>query len=161
MPRILHSSLVGAIAALTLTTLACNKDSADNDVGMLDTTGTVATAPAPTTAPAAELSVTDITLGKTMVGDTAVTDDTDDFTPADTIHAVVRHEGTAGATLTARWTFEDGQVVDERSETLAADGTHYTHFMVTKPSGWPAGDYKLHILVNGNEVQSKDFKVEQ
>jgi hypothetical protein len=162
-PRILRSSLVGAAAALSLATLACNKDRADDNVATLDTAGPVATAPAPVPAPGAELNVTDIALGTTVVGDTAVANATDDFKPADTIHAIVRHEGGAGATLTARWTFEDGQVVDERSETLAAatTGTHYTHFTVSKPSGWPAGDYKLHILVNGNEVDSKDFKVEK
>ncbi|HEX6631198.1 MAG TPA: hypothetical protein VF048_08915 [Gemmatimonadaceae bacterium] len=162
MQRMLRSSLAAAAAALALTTLACNKDRADENASLTpDTGGAVATAPAPNAAPAAALNVTDVTLGKGMVGDTAVADATDDFAPGDTIHAVVRHEGPAGATLTARWTYQDGQVVDERTETLAAAGAHTTHFLITKPSGWPAGDYKLHVLVNGNEVQSEDFKVEK
>ena len=158
MPRILRSPLAAVVAALALATLACNKDSANDEVAITpDTSGMVATAPAPT----ATLNVTDVSLGKVMVGDTAVTDATDDFAPGDTIHAVVRHDGPAGATLTARWTYQDGQVVDERTETLAAAGPHTTHFLITKPSGWPAGDYKLHVLVNGSEVQSEDFKVEK
>lgn len=162
MQRMLRSSLAAAAAALALTTLACNKDRADENASLTpDTAGPVATAPAPNATPAATLNVTDVELGKRMVGDTAVADDTDDFAPGDTIHAVVRHDGAAGATLTARWTYQDGQVVDERTETLASAGAHTTHFLIAKPSGWPEGDYKLHILVNGNEVQSEDFKVEK
>jgi hypothetical protein len=102
-------------------------------------------------------------LGRAMRGDTAVVEDTDDFGVSDTIHAVVRHEGAAqNATITARWTFQDGQVVDERTETVSPTGTGaaYTHFMIAKPTAWPKGDYKLHILVNGNEVETEDFKVE-
>ena len=79
-----------------------------------------------------------------------------------TIHAVVKTEGAAsGATITARWTFQDGQVVNEKSETISPTGTRtdYTHFMISKPSGWPVGKYTLHVLVNGNEVEKKDFEV--
>ena len=52
--------------------------------------------------------------------------------------------------------------MDERTETVSPTGTGpaYTHFLIAKPTAWPKGDYKLHILVNGNEVETEDFKVE-
>ena len=157
--RTIHRTIAGVAAALALAACGGNDDAATTtaDTGL-------ATAP-PATAPAAgDLRVTEVDLGRAMVGDTAVVEDIDDFTPRDTIHAVVRHEGAAnGATITARWTFQDGQVVDERSETVTATAgqTAYTHFMITKATPWPTGNYTLRILVNGNEVESEDFEIKQ
>ena len=159
--RTLHRTIAGVAAALAHA--ACGGD--DDAAATADTAlGTVPPATAPAAPAAGELRVTEVNLGRAMVGDTAVAADVDAFTPRDTIHAVVRHEGAAtGATITARWTFQDGQVVDERTETVtaAAGATAYTHFMITKPTPWPAGDYTLRVLVNGNEVESEEFTVRQ
>ena len=161
MPRLLRS-LVAASAALGLLA-ACGGGDDDATIAT-DTTATMpAPAPAPTTA-TADLRVTEVDLGRAMRGDTAVVEEIDDFGVRDTIHAVVRHEGTAqGVTLTARWTFQDGQVVDERQETVSgtAGRPGYTHFMISKPTAWPAGNYKLSILVNGQQVEDEDFEIKQ
>ncbi|HEU4564479.1 MAG TPA: hypothetical protein VFS05_07520 [Gemmatimonadaceae bacterium] len=144
--------------ALVLGAAGCKKgeQTAERaDTSMSQATGTVEQ-------PAATLKVTDVELGRSMRGDTAIADETDDFKPAETIHAVVKHEGAAqGAQLTARWTYQDGQVVDERTETISPTGSQreYTHFMISKPSGWPKGKYTLHVLLNGQEVETKDFEV--
>jgi hypothetical protein len=51
-----------------------------------------------------------------------VTAEQDDFSPRDTIYVSVLTTGSApSATVTARWTFEDGQVVKE--VTLAVGGS--------------------------------------
>ena len=163
--RALRTTLAGAVAALALTAAACG---GDRDADGLDTAvapGTVGDAPvagAPAPGNASALRVTEVWLGRAMRGDTAVVEDIDDFARTDTIHAVVRHEGAAqGVRVTARWTFQDGQVVDERSETVTgvADRPGYAHFMISNPAGWPVGNYKLSVLVDGNEVESEDFEV--
>ena len=160
MTRILRSTLTGAIAAVALTAAACNRDAAVDDETRT-APGTV-DQPAAAPAPGATLRVTDVALGRAMRGDTAVVEEVGDFKPADTIHAVVKHEGAATeARLTARWTFQDGQVVDERTETISPTGTGatYTHFQISKPGGWPTGNYKLTLLLNGQEVESEDFEI--
>ena len=147
-----------AAAALVATTGACKRGDTDTaaDTATATSAGTIEQ-------PAATgLRVTAVDIGRSMAGDTAIADKTDDFRPNDTIHAVVRHEGAAsGATLTARWTFQDGQVVSERSETISPTGTRaeYTHFMINKPGGWPRGKYTLRVLLNGTEVESEEFEV--
>ena len=74
--------------------------------------------------------------------------------------ASVHTTGTGqGVQIVGRWTFQDGQVVDERTESISPTGDAYTEFHIAKPSGWPAGKYTLHVLVNGQEVQTKDFTV--
>jgi hypothetical protein len=104
--------------------------------------------------------VTNVELGRGVGTDNRITDRTDDFRPNDTIHASVVTEGSgANTTIVARWTFEDGQVVDESSRTISATGTDVTEFHISRPGGWPTGRYTLRILVNGEEVESKDFRV--
>jgi hypothetical protein len=110
---------------------------------------------------ATAVRVADVTLGKSIGADKRVTGATDTFGTRDTVYASVRTTGVSGSgtPLTARWTFQDGQVVDERTETISPSGEAYTEFHIAKPSGWPAGKYTLHVLVNGSEVQTKDFTV--
>lgn len=108
------------------------------------------------------LRVTEVELGRSIGADRRVNDnaETDDFTPRDTIYASVDTDGAAnGATLTARWTFEDGQLVEETSQTVSATGVTVTEFHISKPDGFPVGKYKVAILLNGQEVETEDFEV--
>jgi hypothetical protein len=161
MHRPIRISILAAASALLLG--ACGRGDDADTTADADTATTAAPGQvAPPATDAGTLRVTEVELGRSMRGDTAVADETDDFTPRDTIHAIVRHEGAAtGARITARWTFEDGQVVDERTETVSPSGAGaaFTHFMVSKASPWPAGKYTLRILVNGTEVETEEFEV--
>jgi len=115
---------------------------------------------APAPSPAAALSVTDVELGRAIGGDKRVTDKTDNFAPNDVIYAAVLTSGTsANASLKARWTFEDGQVVNETSEAIAPTADAATEFHISKPNGWPKGKYKVEIFLDGTSVQTKDFEV--
>ena len=117
--------------------------------GALDTTNTTTT-----------FRVTDVELGKGLEADKTVRDATDDFGVRDTIYASVKTEGSAtGATLVARWTFQDGAVVQEQSQTINATGDAITEFHIMKDTAWPAGNYKLAILLNGTEVETEDFEI--
>src|SRR6185436_216267 len=89
-----------AILALTLAAIliaACNK-SGENP-GTTGTTG-------------ASVRVSHVDLGRALTADKAINDRTDSFKPSDTIYASVATEGAApAATLKARWTYQDGQIV--------------------------------------------------
>ena len=118
-----------------------------------------ATAPAP--APA-EFSVSTIELGKGIGADKRVTAPVTTFKPKDTIYVSVATEGAAASkTITAKWSFEDGQVVKEGSESIAPTGPAVTEFHISKPSGWPAGKYKVDIAVDGAAAGSKEFEVKK
>ena len=104
--------------------------------------------------------VTDVTLGRAIGGDKAVTDKTEDFKPNDTIYASVTTEGTAAsASLRARWTYGDGQVVDESTRTIAPGGRAMTEFKIAKPEGWPLGNYQVEIFLDGRSAETKKFEV--
>lgn len=113
--------------------------------------------PAPTVQ---EFRVSDISTGKAIGADKRITDGTDDFGVRDTIYVAVTTEGSAtNATLTAKWTFNGTQPVNESSETISPTGTAVTEFHITKPTAWPKGDYKVEIMVNGVPAGSKDFEI--
>jgi hypothetical protein len=151
-----HSRITSAGAlclALAVAASACGRK--DQNA----TTGDTATGAVEATTP---VRVADVTLGKGVGADKRVTNQTDAFGTRDTIYASVRTTGGGGSgtqRLTARWTFQDGQVVDERTETISPTGDAYTEFHISKPSAWPAGKYTLRILLNGSEVQTKEFTV--
>lgn len=155
-----HDILKAAIAAALvagLTLAGCKKN--DN----VDTTATTppmnepaATTPAP--APAPELSVTTVDLGSAVGTDNRITTPGTSFAGTDTIHASVATTGNAEGSLTATWTFEDGQVVDTQDKVIPA-GSQVTDFSISKPDGWPAGHYKLEISNNGMVVQTREFDI--
>lgn len=107
-----------------------------------------------------DVAVTDIDLGRHIGADKKVSDKTDDFARNDTVYVVVSTSGSSpSATLQAKWMSEDGQVIDQSSETIAPAGPAVTEFHIMKPDGFPTGKYKVEILLNGNSAGTKDFTV--
>jgi uncharacterized protein YfaS (alpha-2-macroglobulin family) len=60
----------------------------------------------------------------------------------------------------ARWTFEDGQLVDETTQSISPNGETRTEFHISKPEGWPKGKYKVEVFVDGQPAGSKEFNVD-
>jgi hypothetical protein len=132
--------------AVVLITVGCRRDSQPGTAG---TSG-------------AAVTVTDVTLGRAIGPDKAITDKTDDFKPADTIYASIATDGTAKSTsLRARWTYQDGQVVDDSTRAIAPNNKERTEFHIAKPDGWPAGNYQVEVFVDGRSVETKKFEVKQ
>jgi hypothetical protein len=149
----MHTRLFGSsILALTLAaalSAACTT-SGDNP-GATGTTGT-----------GVGVRVSEIDMGRSLTADKRISDDTDSFKPNDTVYASIATEGAAAtATLKARWTYQDGQIVDESTQTIAPTGAARTEFHVSKADGWPAGKYKLEVFLNGSSAATKDFEVER
>lgn len=149
------SSRVAAFAAclaLSLLAAGCGRD---DDA---DSTATPPPSPPPA---AAAVEVTDVELGRSVGSDRRIVDATDTFRSGDTIYVSVATSGTSSSSeLTARFTFEDGQLVDESTQTIAPTGSDATEFHVAKPDGWPAGEYEVEILLDGRSVEREEFRVE-
>lgn len=124
-----------------------------------------APAPAPPPAPMpATASVTGLTLGNAVGADMAIAAPSNTFATTDTIHAAVATStsdpmATVNGTLAAKWTFEDGQTVNEESRDVVFTGTGTTVFQISKPDGWPVGKYRVEISLNGAPAQSAEFEV--
>ena len=134
--------LTGALAAL-----ACGNDEPEPAD---ETDVAVEEAPA--------LEVASVALGRAIGPEKRVVAEVGTFAPGDTIYASVETAGTGSGTLAARWTYEDGQVVDETSHAVGGGG-QVSEFHISKPDGWPTGHYEVAILLNGTEVERKGFDV--
>lgn len=146
------------LAALSLASLALVA------CGGQDTQTTIDSAAPAEPAPAAVPTVTVIETGKSVGENMRVTESITTFAQNDTIYlAVVTDNAPATSTLTAKWTFQDGQVVDSTSQSVApatAGGmTSVTQFHVTKPTAWPVGTYTVEVLLDGSSVGTRTIEV--
>lgn len=127
------------------------------DIGSADT---AAAGPAP--AAPEPFAVSEVTLGKAIGADKRVASPATSFGPKDTIYASVATTGSAPSkTISAKWTFQDGQTVKQQSDTIAPTGPAATEFHIAKKGGWPAGKYKVEIAVDGAPATTKDFEVKK
>ena len=121
-----------------------------------------APAPAPTPAPAG-VALSSVSLGKAVGADKKVTAASETFAKGDTIYASIDTSGAGSATLAAKWTYsKDGKTVPvkEDSATIAPTGPATTEFHISKPDGWPPGDYQVEVLLDSKSVATKSFKVQ-
>jgi hypothetical protein len=158
MTRITARSAAFASALILLGTLAACKKK--DDATLTDTTslGTTTATIALDTTP---IRVSDLQVGKGVGSDKKVADQTTSFGVRDTMYVAVITDGAAkDAKLTAKWTYNDTQVVKESSQTISpAGGTIATEFHIDKKSAWPKGKYKVEVLLNGVSAGSKDLEV--
>lgn len=134
-------TVAGLVVLLALTVTACSKKPA---------------------APAA-VAVKSITVGKAIGADKRVTAPASSFAKTDTIYAVVETDGSGTATLRAKWTYHKGDkvaTVNENNQTLAASGTAVTEFHISKPDGWPSGDYQVEVFLNDATAGTQKFAVQ-
>jgi len=101
-------------------------------------------------------------VGKAIGPDKKITAPVESFAKGDTIYASVDTTGTGTATLKAKWTYKKGDqttVVNEESQTINASGPATTEFHVSKPGGWPAGDYQVELFLDDKPIGMKMFTV--
>ena len=139
---------LGALVALG----ACGKK---DEPAVADTS---AMAPTPTPA-AAALRVSGVETGKGVNVDKTIKDDEHDFGTRDTIYVSVKTEGVGTGTLAAKFTFQDGQTVEQSSQEIAPTGDAHHEFHIQKASAWPKGNYRVVVMLNGDSVGTKDYTV--
>ena len=153
MKRTSRSLLFAGLALAPALFAACAKEES------VETSDSAAMAPAPTP-PAAELTISSVTLGNKLNTDSTIASPMTTFSPRDTVYASVATSGQAtGATISARWSMQDGQLVDESSQSVSPTGPATVHFHLGRPDGLATGKYKVEILVNGNVATSQEFEV--
>lgn len=119
-------------------------------------------APAPVSAAPAPVAVANITLGNAIDAGKKVATPADTFAKTDTIYASIDTTGVGTSTLKVKWTFHKGDkvaTVKEDAATIAPTGPATTEFHISKPDGWPVGDYQLDVTLDDKPVGTKNFSV--
>lgn len=114
----------------------------------------------PPAAPVAGVTLTSVSLGNAVDAGQNVTMPADSFGSKDTIHASVATNGSAAnSAISAKWTYQDGQVVNQETKTIAPTGPAVTEFHIQKADGWPLGEYNVEISIDGKVADTKKFTV--
>jgi hypothetical protein len=155
MHVLLHTRSTRVLAATALAFAAFTACSKEQKVAGGDVSpGAAATTPA-----ASNVAIADVDVGR-AVSNARVTDKTNNFKATDTVYTSIHTTGSApAATVMARWTYQDGQVVQESSQSIAPSGDAYTEFHISKPSGLPKGKYKVEVFLDNKSAGTKDFEV--
>jgi hypothetical protein len=158
MNRLSHWCAVAVTVALALGLNACGKKEE-----------AAPPAPAPAAAPAAPdvinvpVSLKQVTLSNQIDATTKkAASAMGTFAPNDTIYAVVDTIGSGKTAVKARWTYHKGDQtaqVDETVLEIMPTGPASTEFHISKPGGWPAGDYQLEVFLNDVSAGTQKFSV--
>ncbi len=141
------------LAAFTL--VACGRP--DNREAEADEESVTVAPPAP--------RVSTIELGKQAGANLRVTEASSSFGTRDTVFlAVVTNNAANDSRLSARWTFQDGAVIDSSGQNIARDAgttTAVTQFRLVQEQGWPVGTYTVDVWLNDSPVGTRQFEVKR
>ena len=160
---------MSAIKPISLTLIAAALAFSMTDCGKKEEAAVIpAPMPAPVAVPAPDVinvpvSVKQVTLSNaydaaTKLAPVAMST----FATGDTIYAVVNTIGSGNTAIKALWTYHKGDKTAQVNETvqeIVAAGPASTEFHISKPGGWPVGDYQVEVFVNGASASVQKFAV--
>lgn len=115
----------------------------------------------PATTPAG-VAVGSVSVGNAVGPDKKIQGNAATVAPRDTIYVSIETTGNGAATLKSRWTYvQDGKstLVKEDSRRVSTSGPATHEFHISKPDGWPRGDYQVEVFVNDTAAVTRRFSV--
>lgn len=151
----MRMTALAIVLGMALAIAACGKKDAPVTAPPASTTPS---APAPT----AVVAVSKVTVGNAVGPDKKILGVAATIAPKDTIYVSVDTTGRGEATLKSRWTYlQDGKttVVKEDTQKVSMAGPATHEFHISKPDGWPKGDYQVEVFLNDASAGTQRFKV--
>ena len=109
--------------------------------------------------PSEPLVVTNIQTGKSLNSDNSVGTHTTRFRPRDTMYVSVLTGDRGSGTIEARWSL-GGRVIHEEKKDVAYIKPAATGFKFETGDGFPVGDYRVEVFVDGTSVGTRNLRVE-
>ena len=106
------------------------------------------------------LALANIQVGRSLNQDRSVSSMTTLFKPNETIYVAVQTTAAGKGTISVKWKFGT-QVIDEPSKQVEYDGPASTEFHLQNSGGFPPGDYSVDVFIDGVQVGTRAFKVDQ
>ena len=113
-----------------------------------------------TTACSGPLALANIQVGRSLNQDRSVASITTLFKPSETIYVSVQTSAAGKGVISVKWKFGT-QVIDEPSKKVDYDGPASTEFHLQNSGGFPPGDYSVDVFIDGVQVGTRAFKVDQ
>ena len=109
--------------------------------------------------PSEPLRATTLQLGRSLNPDNSVGSHTTRFKPDETVFVSILSDDPGYGTVTVRWLL-NGQVVSEAKRDVSYTRSAATEFHLQNSGGFPEGNYRVEILINGQPAGSREFRVE-
>lgn len=106
----------------------------------------------------APLELANIQTGRSLNQDNSIASISTLFKPNETIYVSVQTTGSAPGTIGVKWKYQ-GRVIDEPTKQVDPSGPASTSFQLQNSGGFPEGEYSVDILINGQQVGSRNFRV--
>ena len=81
------------------------------------------------------------------------------FKPNDTIYVAVLTEGSGSATIGVKFSYQ-GRVISEPEKKVSYRGAAATEFHIEYSGGFPAGEYDIEVVFNGQPAGMRKVRVE-
>lgn len=109
--------------------------------------------------PSEPLKAATLQLGRSLNPDNSVSTHTTRFKPDDTVYVSILSDEPGYGTITVRWLLH-GQLVSEATREVSYTREAATEFHLQNSGGFPAGSYRVDVLINGQPAGSREFRVE-
>ena len=110
--------------------------------------------------PSEPLRISRLQLGRALNPDNSVGAHTTRFKPDDTIYVSILSDDPGFGTITVRWLLY-GQVISESKREVSYNRAAATEFHLQNSGGFPAGNYRVEILIDGKPAERREFRVER
>jgi hypothetical protein len=108
--------------------------------------------------PSGTLTVKTVQLGRSLNSDKSVGSHATRFKPDETVYASVLTDSPGSGTLSAKWTFR-GATIREEQKKVSYREPAATEFHINYAGGFPPGDYRVDLELDGKPVGNREFVV--
>ncbi|HYU79558.1 MAG TPA: hypothetical protein VEK56_11275 [Vicinamibacterales bacterium] len=110
--------------------------------------------------PSGPLRVNTIQLGRSLNPDNTIASHAALFKPSDTIYVSVLTTDAGVGTIAVRWMYF-GRLVSEAEKKVSYRDDAATEFHIQNSGRFPEGDYTVDVLVDGQSVGTRTFRVSE
>lgn len=109
--------------------------------------------------PSEPLMVQTIQTGKSLNSDNSIAQHAASFRPQDTMYVSVLTSARGSGTLTVRWIYST-RVLHEVTREVSYYDAAATDFRFEAADGFPPGEYRIEVLLDGQSVGTRSVRVE-
>lgn len=104
------------------------------------------------------ITVDTIQLGRSLNADQSIASQTTTFKPNETVYVSALNSARGYGTLSVKW-YMGEQMLSEREKKVDFSGPGATEFNISSATGFPEGNYRVEVLLDGTPVGSRNFNV--
>ena len=101
-----------------------------------------------------------VQIGRSLNEDQSIAAQTTTFKPNETIYVSALNSARGFGTIKVRW-FMGAQLLSEREKPVKFQGAGATEFNISSATGFPVGEYRVEVFVDGQPVGTRNFDVRE